>query len=105
LREHALFTGVQCNLGSDWFTSLRQGVSYDATANSVKFQAKQSNFRANDKIFVQGDKSLISEPGEWALDSAAGMLYLWPRDEAAMAAGHADVVALTTTRVFDFKGE
>jgi len=34
----------------------------------------------------------------------AGMLYLWPRNEAAMAAGKAEVVALTTTRVFDFAG-
>ena len=32
------------------------------------------------------------------------MLYLWPRDEAAMAAGRAEVVAMTTTRVFDFRG-
>ena len=86
------------------FTSLRQGVSYDAARSTVSFKAKQSSFSANDKIFVQGDKALISEPGEWALESATGMLYLWPRDEAAMAAGKTDVVAMTTTRVFDFKG-
>ena len=85
--------GVQCNLGSDWFTSLRQGVAYDAAQHTVTFRAKQSNFAANDKIFLQGDKALISEPGEWALESSSGMLYLWPRDEAAMAAGRAEVVA------------
>ena len=96
--------GVQCNLGADWFTSLRQGVSYDATTSEVTFKAKQSSFSANDKIYVQGDKALISEPGEWALESATGMLYLWPRHEAAMVGGTADVVVLTTTRIFDFKG-
>ena len=96
--------GVQCNLGSDWFTSLRQGVAYDAAQHTVTFRAKQSNFAANDKIFLQGDKALISEPGEWALESSTGMLYLWPRDEAAMVAGRAEVVAMTTTRVFDFRG-
>ena len=96
--------GVQCNLGSDWFTSLRQGVSYNAAENEVTFQAKQSGFTANDKIYVQGDKALISEPGEWALESGTGILYLWPRDETAMAAGTADIVVATTTRIFDFQG-
>jgi len=45
--------GVQCNLGSDWFTSLRQGVSYDPALNTVNFKAKQSSFSANNKIFLQ----------------------------------------------------
>ena len=79
--------GVQCNLGADWFTSLRQGVSYDAAVNTITFAAKQSSFSANGKIYLQGDKALISEPGEWALESSTGMLYLWPRDETAMATG------------------
>jgi hypothetical protein len=87
--------GVQCNLGSDWFTSLRQGVAYNPSVGEVTFRAKQSGFSANDKIYVQGDKALISEPGEWALESATGMLYLWPRDESAMAIGKADVVVPT----------
>ena len=33
------------------------------------------------------------------------MLFYWPRDQAAMAAGTAEVVIATTIRVLDIRGE
>jgi hypothetical protein len=93
---------VFVNVGSDWFTSTRTATS--ATATTVGFESKASSYSANDKIYLQGDKTLISEAGEWALEHRTGMLYYWPRDQAAMEAGSAEIVVTTTVRVFDFHG-
>eukprot|EP01045_Picozoa_sp_COSAG04_P010860 COSAG04_NODE_679_length_11197_cov_43.956584_1_plen_428_part_00 len=59
----------------------------------------------NDRVMIQGSKTFISEPGEWALASAASMLYLWPRDERPMRSGTASVVAATTPTIFEIRGE
>ena len=93
---------VFVNVGSDWFTSTRAATS--ASATTVGFESKASSFSANDKIYLQGDKTLISEAGEWALEHKTGMLYYWPRDQSAMMAGRAEIVVTTTARVFDFRG-
>ena len=78
-------------------------MSFDGKS-TFKFKQTQSSFKANNKIYLQGDKSLISEAGEWALEHHTGLLYYWPRNQTAMAAGAAEVVATTTTRVIDFMG-
>eukprot|EP00937_MAST-01D_sp_MAST-1D-sp2_P000988 g988.t1 len=96
---------VFVNIGANWFTETRAATSSAVGADgSVTVEFRGGSGNANDKIYLQGSKELISEPGEWALDSAAGMLYYWPRDQAAMAAGRAEVVALTTKRVLDIRG-
>jgi hypothetical protein len=59
-------------------TSASSGSDGSATVNFEQGDPKQS---ANDRIFLQGDRKLISEPGEWALDSATQTLYYWPRCE------------------------
>ena len=71
----------------------------------VDFNQGGTQYAANNKIYLQGNKLLISEPGEWALDSATQTLYYWPRDADSMAAGTLSVVATTTQRVIDFRGE
>ena len=106
---------VFCNIGADWFTETRAATAVDsATApTSVSYSvpaypdmpAGKDDSRVNDKVYLQGDKSLISEPGEWALEHRTGMLYYWPRNQSAMAAGTAEIVATTTKRVLDFQGE
>jgi hypothetical protein len=95
---------VFVNVGANWFTSTRQGTAYDGKSHFSFKGTDNGSFKANNKIYLQGDKSLISEAGEWALDHHAGMLYYWPRDQQAMASGAAEVVITTTKRVFDFAG-
>ena len=68
----------------NWFTETRSATSVSPT--QVQFEKESGNFKANNKIYLQGDKSLISEAGEWALEHKTGMLYYWPRDQQAMQA-------------------
>lgn len=105
---------VFCNIGADWFTETRvvTGVNSATDPTTLSYTvpslpdmpAGKDDSRVNDKIYLQGDKTLISEPGEWALEHRTGMLYYWPRNQSAMAAGTAEIVATTTTRVLDFQG-
>ena len=98
---------VFVNVGADWFTETRQ-VSHSTVGAdggvTVSFE-KGHYASANDKVFVQGSKEFITEAGEWALDSEAGIVYLWPRDQAAMSAGDAVITMATTVRVLEILGE
>ena len=97
---------VFANIGANWFTETRFATGSGAAhGGGVTINFDGGSGGANNKIYLQGPKELISEAGEWALDSAAGMLYLWPRDQGAMAAGVAEVVVSTTARVLDIRGE
>ena len=69
----------------------------------LDFESGSDSFHANDKIFLQGSKELISEPGEFALEGT--LLYYWPRHVKAMQNGVTNIVALTTKRVLNFAGE
>lgn len=96
-------SSVYVNLGADWFTETRPVTS--ASATEVQFASGAAGFGANSRIYLQGDKALISHAGEWALDSREGLLYYWPRDQVAMASGQLHVLATSTTRVLDIRGE
>jgi hypothetical protein len=101
---------VFANVGGNWFTATLSAtaVTVDAAGRvNVTFEKDTGTLQANNKICLQGAWQLISEAGEWALDSTAQppTVYYWPRDVAAFAAGTAHVVATTTTRVLDFRGE
>ena len=94
-------------VGGNWFTATLSAtsVSSDATGVNVSFEPGGDQYRANDKVYLQGPHQLISEAGEWGLDSASATLYYWPRDAQAMEAGTAHVVACQTDRIFDFRGD
>jgi hypothetical protein len=101
---------VFANVGGNWFTATLSAtaVAVDAAGRvNVTFEKDTGKLQANNKIYLQGARQLISEVGEWALDSTAQppTVYYWPRDAAAFAAGTAHVVATTTIRVLDFRGE
>jgi hypothetical protein len=119
---------VFANLGADWFTDTRkvQSVAQDKGAKTVTIHFeggkhphgiignKQGRalgdgltMSANDKVYLQGGTALISEPGEWALDSTTKFVHYWPHDEevAMMKAGELSVVAVTTKVVLDIAGE
>ena len=98
---------VFANLGADWFSETRvvQSVDVQDSTVTVTFDSGSGQFQANDKVYLQGGQSLIGEDGEWALESSTGLVYLQPRDAEAMAAGKAAVVAATTKRVLDIRGE
>lgn len=94
-------TSLLC-VGADWFTETRTVTAVSATG--VQF-AQGRAMGANNRVFLQGDKTLISEAGEWALEHATGLLYYWPRDQAAMGDGSSHILAASTPRVLDIRGE
>eukprot|EP01043_Picozoa_sp_COSAG02_P010571 COSAG02_NODE_373_length_23594_cov_6.892190_18_plen_415_part_00 len=101
---------VFANVGGNWFTATLSAtaVAVDAAGRvNVTFEKDTGLLQANNKIYLQGAWQLISEAGEWALDSTAQppTVYYWPRDATAFVAGNAHIVATTTTRVLDFRGE
>ena len=99
---------VFANVGANWFAATLSATKVSDTAAggvSVAFEKGGHQYSANNKVYLQGPHQLISEAGEWSLDSAASKLYYWPRDQAAMAAGAAQITAATTARVLDFRGE
>ena len=57
----------------------------------MSFEPGGDQYRANNKVYLQGPHQLISEAGEWGLDSASATLYYWPRDAQAMEAGFSSV--------------
>eukprot|EP01048_Picozoa_sp_COSAG05_P006790 COSAG05_NODE_458_length_9621_cov_5.309914_2_plen_897_part_00 len=97
-------SSVFTNVGANWFSQIRAGVAVNNPPTKFTFAGSRSQYNANERIFLQGDKSLISEEGEWALEHKTGRLYYWPRNQSAMEAGISDIVAATTVRVFDIRG-
>ena len=98
---------VFCGLGADWFSETRAVRSLDFAARTIHFAGASNGIGGcNHKAFLQGPKELIDEPGEWALEPAAGLLYYWPHDAAALAPGSAEPpVALTAAAAVSFEGE
>ena len=108
LPDQVADAGLYANLGSDWFTDLRQVLSAKPNRKdgsmSVNFEPGAAG--VGPRVYLQGAKSLISEPGEWALDSGAGTLYYYPHPDelAAMENGSLSVFATTATVVLDIRG-
>ena len=92
---------VFCNIGADWFTETRPALSVDLAARTLHFEAGRNAIGGcNGKIYLQGPRELIDEPGEFALEPDTGLLYYWPLD----ASFAAPIVAATTPVVFNFAG-
>ena len=92
---------VFCNLGADWFTETRPVTSLAFASRTVFFEPRRNGVAGcNDKVYLQGPKELIDEPGEWAHDPSSGLLFYWPLD----AAFAAPVVAISSTAALQFAG-
>ena len=91
-------TSVFANVGGNWFSATLSATSMTSDAAghvNVSFQEGGGAYKANNKIYLQGAHQLISEPGEWGLDSEAvpPTVYYWPRDASAMEMGGAHIVS------------
>lgn len=98
---------VFCNLGADWFTETRLAVAVSAGAGgsvTISYNAGSGSFSCNDKVYAQGGRALLTEAGEWALDSVRGLLYYWPRNQSQWALGRGRAVASTAMRILDIRG-
>jgi hypothetical protein len=92
---------VFCNLGADWFTETRPVTSLDFASRTIFFEPRRNGVAGcNDKVYLQGPKELIDEPGEWAHDPSSGLLFYWPLD----AAFAAPVVAVSAAAALQFAG-
>jgi hypothetical protein len=98
---------VFCNLGADWFTETRKVTAVDFSERTLSFAGRQNGVAScKDKAYLQGPKEFIDEPGEWALEPAAGLLYYWPYDESSLLPGSATpVVAASSPEAVDFRGD
>ena len=97
---------VFCNLGADWFTETRPVTALDFAGRTVAFEGRANGVAGcNDKVYLQGPKEFIDEPGEWALEPATGLLYYWPLDPASVTpAASVPIVASPAAAAIEFKG-
>jgi hypothetical protein len=97
---------VFCNLGADWFTETRPVTSLNFEGRTVFFEGARNGVAGcNDKVYLQGPRELIDEPGEWAHNPASGLLYYWPLDPASVQPGApAPIVAAPSATAIEFYG-
>jgi hypothetical protein len=99
---------VFCNLGADWFTETRPVTGLDWSANRLTFAPAANGVAGcNNKAYLQGPRELIDEPGEWALDPAAGLLFYWPLNASSLTSPTTTatpVVAATSPFAISFDG-
>ena len=97
---------VFCNLGADWFTETRPVTSLNFDARTIYFEGRRNGVAGcNDKVYVQGPKEFIDEPGEWSFEPVSGLLYYWPFDPASLEPGSTTpVVASTNSSALQFLG-
>ena len=99
---------VMCHTSAGWFAATKPivaPVEQNGNVTRLTFNGGGWDGICNNRTVLQGSKSFISEPGEWALDSGTGNLYLWPLNASAAEKGLLDVIVMTTPRVFDISGD
>ena len=75
---------VFCNIGADWFTETRPVTSINTDSHTLHFEGSSNGVGGcNDKVYLQGPREFLDEPGEWALEPSTGLLHYWPYDAAA----------------------
>jgi len=82
-------------------TTARTGVSatYDMSRLPPWLHGK-----VDASVWVENVLEALDEPGEWVSDSAAGKIYLWPRDPVENGAPHG-ILAPTLTELIRVEGE
>jgi hypothetical protein len=98
LRDASLYLWPRAN----WFAEHAPIASVDPVARTITLKNQtrhpigQPGYPS--RFYVQGMLSALDQPGEFHYDSAAGLLYYWPRESLA------DVVAPETTTLLDIRG-
>jgi len=66
-----------------WFDEIARVTSVDQANGLVRLQGNECQYgiREGNRFFLEGVREELDQPGEWYLDSKAGRVYYWPRDE------------------------
>ena len=78
-------------------------VAPDTSTATLEGAAAPSNREANARYWLENAAEFLDAPGEWFLDTAAGVLSYWPRAGEDMA--KAEVVAPVTAELVRFAGD
>ena len=83
----------------NWSPDIVSVSSIDRTRRTITL-ASETNYaiRTGNRYFVQGDRSLIDRPGEFAVDETGGYVYYAPRVEPIE---RQDILAPTVPRILD----
>ena len=73
----------------DWADAYQQVAAIDVDANVIELQPPHHHYgyRKQQRFYLLNALCELNEPGQWALDRKAGLLYHWPLDAGA---GQAD---------------
>eukprot|EP00054_Salpingoeca_dolichothecata_P010827 m.60181 g.60181 ORF g.60181 m.60181 type:complete len:974 (+) comp19167_c0_seq2:54-2975(+) len=96
---------VFCNLGADWFSETRLVTSANLSMRTLTYGPGSGAFTCNDKVYLQGPKELIDEPGEFSFDHQQRLLYYYPRNKPTSSSAFPEVIVPYGPRIFEFSGK
>ena len=90
-------------VGANWFSEMRVVLSVDRRLKQLKV-SPGSHFPGglNERVYIQGVPELLTEPGEWCLNSKDGYIYYWPTNDTDLSGSL--IVVASTEKVFEVKG-
>ena len=66
-------------IGPDWFAEMRDVTGVDREKYLLTISPGSGGQPFNARLYVQGVRELLDEPGEWCLSCSEGYVYYWPR--------------------------
>ncbi|QGQ93900.1 right-handed parallel beta-helix repeat-containing protein [Paenibacillus psychroresistens] len=116
IHYHAEDFAADCNLAGaqafvwpgegewNWFSELKPIASVDADKCYLQFESPSTwPIGAGSRYYVQGALGLLRAPGQFHLDSSAGVVYYWPANEAANP-NEQTIIAPMVQRLLDISG-
>jgi len=88
-------------IGPDWFAEMRDVTGIDREKCILTISPGSAGQPFNRRLYVQGVRQLLDEPGEWCLSRSEGYVYYWPR---VLPIDQQLIVAPTTECVLDLRG-
>jgi hypothetical protein len=88
----------------NWFSETKPVASIDRTNRYIQFESPATwPIQAGSRYFMQGSLDFLQSPGQFHLDSAAGVVYYWPKDGAEHPNDQI-IIAPTIERLLDISG-
>jgi hypothetical protein len=66
-------------IGANWFSEMREVIAVDRDSRTLTVDPGAEAFGGlNERVYIQGVKEFLDEPGEWCLNHKQGYVYCWP---------------------------
>lgn len=97
-----VFNEPNTPINRNWEPDIVSVSSIDRTTRTITLASEtNATIRTGNRYFVQGDRSLIDQPGEFAVDETGGYVYYAPRAEPIE---RQEILAPTVPRILDVLG-